>query len=273
MEYKCELIKDLMPLYHDGVCSEASASAVEEHLAHCEACKDAYQALLRSDGVTPESPPSPEPQALGESLKRVKRRAAWKTVIACVLAVAVLATGVASTIMWLNASTVVMPVDIIGQVTMEDVKPDPDGDYRQPEQLLHIILKEEYEEEYNLDHVYLCSRLERCDADRDGQDEYILLCLVGTSRWNYLLDHFGLLDNGQYQNQPRDFTMPFTWEGHWNPPPNDSPVDQINESLFRVYYVPDTKLLEDFFNSDPDTQRHILEEKAVLLWEQPKTAG
>lgn len=35
----CEIIKDLLPLYHDGVCSEQSKQLVEEHLEECENCR------------------------------------------------------------------------------------------------------------------------------------------------------------------------------------------------------------------------------------------
>lgn len=39
MKYDCEIIKDLLPIYCDGVCSERSKNAVEEHLEECENCK------------------------------------------------------------------------------------------------------------------------------------------------------------------------------------------------------------------------------------------
>ncbi len=39
MEKTCEIIKDLLPLYIDGVCSEDSKNAVEEHIKTCEDCK------------------------------------------------------------------------------------------------------------------------------------------------------------------------------------------------------------------------------------------
>ena len=38
MKYQCEMIRDLLPLYHDGVCSESSRQAVEAHLAECSEC-------------------------------------------------------------------------------------------------------------------------------------------------------------------------------------------------------------------------------------------
>lgn len=37
-KYSCEVIQDLLALYHDGVCSEGSRKAVEQHLSECEMC-------------------------------------------------------------------------------------------------------------------------------------------------------------------------------------------------------------------------------------------
>ena len=38
MNKDCEIIKDLIPLYVDGVCSEESKAKVEEHIEHCPDC-------------------------------------------------------------------------------------------------------------------------------------------------------------------------------------------------------------------------------------------
>lgn len=35
----CDVIQDLLPLYHDDVCSEESSQLVEEHLQTCEQCR------------------------------------------------------------------------------------------------------------------------------------------------------------------------------------------------------------------------------------------
>lgn len=35
----CDIIKDLLPLYCDGVCSEETSRAVEEHLTTCPVCR------------------------------------------------------------------------------------------------------------------------------------------------------------------------------------------------------------------------------------------
>jgi predicted anti-sigma-YlaC factor YlaD len=45
MKMSCEIIRDLLPLYLDGVCSEGSRAAVEEHIAECGRCKAELQAM------------------------------------------------------------------------------------------------------------------------------------------------------------------------------------------------------------------------------------
>lgn len=44
---KCEIIRDLLPLYVDGACSEESRKAVEEHIAGCEACRQELGKMKR----------------------------------------------------------------------------------------------------------------------------------------------------------------------------------------------------------------------------------
>ena len=45
MNISCEIIRDLLPLYHDGVCSIESKKMIEEHLAHCENCQKELAAM------------------------------------------------------------------------------------------------------------------------------------------------------------------------------------------------------------------------------------
>lgn len=49
MNYPCNVIQDLLPLYHDGICSEESKAAVEQHLPACPACRERYAALQAAD--------------------------------------------------------------------------------------------------------------------------------------------------------------------------------------------------------------------------------
>lgn len=49
MKYACEMIQDLLPLYHDEVCSAASRDAVEEHLQECSECRQIAEKLKNHD--------------------------------------------------------------------------------------------------------------------------------------------------------------------------------------------------------------------------------
>ena len=51
MKYPCSLIQDLLPLYHDGVCSEESSKIIENHLSECSSCKDYYNSLCEADEI------------------------------------------------------------------------------------------------------------------------------------------------------------------------------------------------------------------------------
>ena len=73
-EIKCEVIRDLLPLYHDDVCSEESKKLVEGHLASCENCREE---LLGMDAVLPEATADSETEtlrAMGNAWGKVKKR-------------------------------------------------------------------------------------------------------------------------------------------------------------------------------------------------------
>ncbi|MDD4843531.1 MAG: zf-HC2 domain-containing protein [Anaerotignum sp.] len=43
MSLNCDIVKDLVALYHDGLASEASETAVKAHLKECKSCRDYYK--------------------------------------------------------------------------------------------------------------------------------------------------------------------------------------------------------------------------------------
>lgn len=53
MKLPCELIRDLLPLYHDGVCSETAKTLVAEHLKTCPDCAKALTAIEAEIAVPP----------------------------------------------------------------------------------------------------------------------------------------------------------------------------------------------------------------------------
>ena len=88
MKYPCDLIRDLLPLYQDGVCSEESRAAVEEHLRECPSCRAYQTALCEADGLFPVSGEEPEQTAdqelrKADSLRAVRENAASKAGTGC----------------------------------------------------------------------------------------------------------------------------------------------------------------------------------------------
>ena len=70
MNIKCEVIRDLLPLYVDGVASEETRALIEEHLKECADCSE-YCRLLQ------EEPPQMSMAEYADetaSLKKIKRR-------------------------------------------------------------------------------------------------------------------------------------------------------------------------------------------------------
>ena len=45
----CEVIRDLLPLYQDGACSEESRGLVEAHLKECEDCRRIAEELKQTE--------------------------------------------------------------------------------------------------------------------------------------------------------------------------------------------------------------------------------
>ena len=75
MKYNCDVIRDLLPLYQDGVCSEGSALAVEEHLKECKACSD-YLSSLRSGEEIENTFTAEREEAISSQAKFFRRRSA-----------------------------------------------------------------------------------------------------------------------------------------------------------------------------------------------------
>ena len=45
MKHPCDMVQDLLPLAHDGICSASSQAIVNEHLAECGTCREVMEQL------------------------------------------------------------------------------------------------------------------------------------------------------------------------------------------------------------------------------------
>lgn len=89
----CDIIRDLLPLYADGLASAESSRQIEEHTAHCTACKK----LLEEMTAPLEPEPVDEEQKAMEILRKHYKKQRRKTVltwVAALLAVVLVIWGV-----------------------------------------------------------------------------------------------------------------------------------------------------------------------------------
>ncbi|MBR2047439.1 MAG: zf-HC2 domain-containing protein [Oscillospiraceae bacterium] len=97
MKITCKVIEDLLPLYHDGVCSEDSRVLVEEHLKSCKKCGTIKTEL--------DAEPEQEIREDVKAIRRIRKNIRKKVVCSVALGIALcllLAAGwaVASYVNW-----------------------------------------------------------------------------------------------------------------------------------------------------------------------------
>ncbi len=90
----CSLIKDLLPLYIDDLCSKESTEIVGNHLEICEDCNKEYETLKTEPKVKPQEDNSQELIIkVNKKFGKDKRRAVIKT-ISIILVVVVVLVGI-----------------------------------------------------------------------------------------------------------------------------------------------------------------------------------
>lgn len=90
MKYPCDMIQDLLPLYLDGVCSEESRKAVEQHLAECLNCKEFYNTMCEADQVNIDIHDANRERQKAASFQAVKKRILRKQILVAIIAVIML---------------------------------------------------------------------------------------------------------------------------------------------------------------------------------------
>lgn len=89
----CQIIRDLLPLYCDDVCSPESRRAVEEHLTGCAECRGLCREIEREEKVLPfPSDGKEEARVLKTVKKRFSRQRLKAVIAAAVVTVLLIAT-------------------------------------------------------------------------------------------------------------------------------------------------------------------------------------
>lgn len=89
----CPVVRDLLPLYFDGVVEQETAQSVERHLEHCRECAAQLESLGRPLPEPARGRPEEEASRADQVLTRLNRRAVRRGA-AVALAAALLAAGI-----------------------------------------------------------------------------------------------------------------------------------------------------------------------------------
>lgn len=87
---KCNVIKDLLPLYADEVCSEDSRGIVEEHIASCDECRNELESYCYNTGL----PEVNTEEVLKKFKKKMSRKNLKKVAIGVIICLAVIFSSV-----------------------------------------------------------------------------------------------------------------------------------------------------------------------------------
>lgn len=101
MNISCEVIRDLLPLYHDGVCSDDSRELVSAHLKNCDACSRELD-LLDKDFSVPHIVPDSEMglKAASKAWKKAKKKSFVKGLVITAMICAILIGGFFGLTQW-----------------------------------------------------------------------------------------------------------------------------------------------------------------------------
>lgn len=80
----CDIVKDLLPLYIDEVCSEKSKDIVEEHISVCDSCSDELKIMKEDIDINLLDKNSEESNAL-EFMRKIKKNILRKRVLTAII--------------------------------------------------------------------------------------------------------------------------------------------------------------------------------------------
>ena len=119
MKVPCNVIRDLLPLYHDSVCSPETAALVEEHLKDCDACQEEFHKLQANLLPLPLPVPGKEEQK-AEGLAKVKKVLRKKRVIVAAIVAAVTIVLCYGGYLFLHLPIMGGPIESVHSVSVEE---------------------------------------------------------------------------------------------------------------------------------------------------------
>lgn len=164
MNYPCNLIQDLLPLYLDGVCSEESKTVVEQHLIKCPNCRKYYSAMCESDEIIIMPPNAEREIQKATSFQSVKKTLFRKQILIAAVSIIVLAVIAFAVISVLKNSVGIVEYEDNISVSMIDGS---------------LVGRLNGSQE-----TYI--KIIRTTIEADGQEENYLFYYLSDTKWNDL---------------------------------------------------------------------------------------
>lgn len=120
MKYPCNIILDLLPLYHDRVCSQESADAVNEHLNECKSCQAYYENLQTSYSLPMEHSIREEEMQKAASLKAIKKKLFCRRILTAVLSVVIVISLTFAALLYMKNTKILIEYQDNIQVFQKD---------------------------------------------------------------------------------------------------------------------------------------------------------
>ena len=105
MKKECDIVKDLLFSYNDGVLSETSKEFVEEHLKTCESCNDALKEIKQENGEIKQKKEI-------DALKGVRKKITKKNIIITISIIVLLLIIIGNMLIFKNYNEVASTMTI-----------------------------------------------------------------------------------------------------------------------------------------------------------------
>lgn len=235
MKNSCQIIQDLLPLYHDGVCSEESKKVVREHLEDCEKCRD-FHGIIANETFEIDVNSNIEESRV-KSLELLKKRLFRRNIITSLLSI------VGSVVILCGGNYLIFHNDhpISYEEGLVDVSMAVD-------EVIDISLKDkDYYKSYAL----------RKTIKTDGVEEDIVLIYFTETPWTkYFSNKNDLDENGTIIGSEIIYDFK-----------NEEKLGEISQPISAVYYlVTDYRKINS--SNMSDEQFNQVMEDAVLLWQK-----
>lgn len=167
MKNNCEIIRDLLPLYCDNVCSEASKKLVEEHIDECAECRN--EALKIKSEFS--SKHIDEEKTKSQIFKKIKKKITIKRIVSTVLSVLLTVCALFSGIKIINRTSPIEYYD--GLVRVYETGNSNEIYYTGNENSYHKVNCVQFEiTENGLTEEILCFYLEESIYSKHFKDKY-----------------------------------------------------------------------------------------------------